>query len=164
MGCKKKQEHCEDQNNDLVELQELNKDLQDKYLRAVAEVENTKHRAHLDVARKSQILLENFSKDLLPVLDNFERAMHAVNRDSENAELKNLLIGIDFIQNDLLKAIARHGIEKMGAIGDDFDPTKHQAIGFDAGEENKLVDIKQSGYLLNGRVIREAMVIVGKNE
>ncbi|MHA1540720.1 MAG: nucleotide exchange factor GrpE [Alphaproteobacteria bacterium] len=148
-----------------VGIEEIQKQLDtanDNYLRAVAEVQNVKHRASLDVQRKSQITLENFAKDLLPVLDNFDRAMQSINREKATDDMKNLLVGIDFIYQDLLKAVARNGITQINKIGVDLDPKQHKAIEAKKGKTNTVLEIKQAGYMLHNRVIREAMVVVGE--
>ncbi len=148
--------------NSVEELQEKLDLANDNYLRAMAEVQNVKHRASLDVQRKSQITLENFAKDLLPVLYNFERAMQSIDNEKSNDDVKNLLVGINFIYQDLLKAVARNGITQINEIGVILEPTKHKAIDSKKGKSNTVLEIKQSGYMLHNRVIREAMVIVGE--
>ena len=157
-----------DQNPDIEKdisveaLQEQLAETNDNYLRAMAEVQNVKHRAHLDVQRKSQITLENFAKDMLPVLDNFERAMSSIDRENASDDVKNLLVGIDFIYQDLLKAVANNGITQINEVNVDLDPTQHKAIDFKEGTPNKVLEIKQPGYKLHNKIIREAMVVVGK--
>ncbi|MBN2779474.1 MAG: nucleotide exchange factor GrpE [Alphaproteobacteria bacterium] len=159
---KKDQKPDIEKKDPLADLQTQLAEANDNYLRAMAEVQNVKHRAHLDVQRKSQITLENFAKDLLPVLDNFERAMNSIDRDAATQDMKNLLIGIDFIYQDLLKAVANNGITQINQINVPLDPTQHKAIDFKEGEPNNVLEIKQAGYKLHDRIIREAMVVVGK--
>ena len=161
MTDKKEKETLPD--SELIEtLQNQLADSHDLYLRALAEVENVKHRAHLDIQRKSQIALENFAKDLLPVLDNFERAMKSLNGIQASEDMKNLLMGLDFIYQDLLKAVEKNGFEFINQTSVPFDPVKHKAIDYQLGEPDVVLEIKQSGYMLNGRILREALVIVGK--
>lgn len=143
-------------------LQNQLADANDLYLRALAEVQNTKHRAELDIQRKSQLILESFTRDLLPVLDNFERALMLADSEKASDAFKNFLFGIEITYKDLLKAVERNGIEVVNQIGVDFDPTKHQAIDFKTGQAQKVLEIKQAGYMLNGKVLRAALVIVGK--
>lgn len=143
-------------------LQNQLADAHDLYLRALAETQNTKHRAELDIQRKSQLILENFAKDLLPVLDNFERALMLADSEKASDDFKNFLVGIEITYKDLLKAVEKNGIEAIHQIGVDFDPTKHHAIDFKTGHAQKVLEIKQAGYVLNGKVLRAALVIVGK--
>jgi len=138
---------------------------QDRAMRALAEIENIKHRAAVDVEKKSKIQLKNFINDMLPVLDNFDRAMEACNTDDEcSPEFKNIVVGVQFIYQSALEAFAKHGVKKIETIGAEFDPVKHKAISFEenAKQSGKVIKELQSGYTLGNEILREASVIVGK--
>lgn len=123
-----------------------------KYLRLYAEYENYRKRT---TKEKSDILESagaSVIKSILPTLDNFERAIKSF--DDE---------GVKIIYNSLLKNLKSKGLETMDVIGKDFTPELHEAITQMAvdGMKGKVVDVMENGYLLNGKVIRFAKVVVG---
>lgn len=147
-----------------------NAELKDKYVRAHAEMDNIRKRADRQVADARVYAIEKFAGDLLPVSDNFARALDSLN-DQARSELsdagKNLLIGVEAIQKDLHAALARHGVTAVHAApGSDFDPNLHQAVSqipseFPAG---KVAATFQSGWKIGNRVLRAAMVAVSAGQ
>lgn len=145
------------------EIAELRRELEaktDRYLRALADLENAKRRAQRDREEYVRFANDALLRDLLPTLDNLDRALDAA-RAAGHAS--SLLDGIELIQRDLLKALERHGLERYSALGLPFDPTRHEAVARVVSEdrpEHTVVGETMPGYLLNGRVVRPAMVAV----
>ncbi|MBU0574996.1 MAG: nucleotide exchange factor GrpE [Proteobacteria bacterium] len=132
----------------------------DKYVRAVAELDNYKKRAIREKADAIRYGNENLLRDILPLLDNTERALeHACNSDDFDAFKK----GLKLLQDQFLVCLQKHGVEQIEAVGKDFDPHIHEAmLQVESGEheESKVVDEFERGYLLNGRLLRPAKVSV----
>ncbi|MBA4357698.1 MAG: nucleotide exchange factor GrpE [Desulfovibrio sp.] len=135
---------------------------EDIKLRALADNENFKRRIHRETEELRRYSTESVLADLLPVLDNLTLAIeHA--RGSEAC--KDIVMGVDMTRKIFLDTLKRHGLECVGACGEAFDPAKHEAIGTvcEAGHEAGCVaKVAQSGYVLKGRVIRPAKVLVNK--
>lgn len=144
------------------QLAETAKKEQDILLRTRAEMDNIRRRAEQDVEKAHKFALEKFSKELLETIDNLERAL-ATPANLEDESMKALMDGVELTLKGLLATVARFGVEPVGAVGEAFNPDLHQAIsmqpteGFDS---NQITTVLQKGYLLNGRVIRPAMVMV----
>jgi len=132
----------------------------DRYLRAVAELDNAKKRAQREREDYLRYANESLLRDLLPVLDNFERAVRAA-RIAEEAP--GLLAGVELIRRELLKVLEKFGVTSYSAVGQPFDPEKHEAVGrLETTEHPEMTVVEETlaGYLLNGKVLRPAMVIV----
>lgn len=140
--------------------------LNDRVLRAAAELENTRRRAEREKADAAKYAIANFARDLLPVADNFERAVaSAPGEDAAlNAEtLKGLMTGILMTEKELLTVLERHGVRKIDPQGEKFDPNMHQAVAQAPAEgipSGHVAQTAQTGFVLGERVLRAAMVIV----
>ncbi|MDP8161665.1 nucleotide exchange factor GrpE [Pasteurella skyensis] len=133
----------------------------DILLRAKAENENTRRRAEQDVEKAHKFALEKFSKELLNVVDNLERALETLEGVDET--IKPLIEGVELTHKELTAVLSRHGIQVFGEIGEAFNPEMHQAISqkdAEGIESNHISIVLQKGYKLNDRVIRDAMVMV----
>jgi len=132
----------------------------DKYVRAVAELENYKKRAVRDRADSLKYGQENLIRDILPLVDNLDRAMeHACNSNDFEA----FKAGLQLIQNQLNGCLGKQGVEPIQAIGRDFDPNVHEAVlQMESPEHghNQVVEEFEKGYLLNGRLLRPSKVSV----
>ncbi|HGN1705731.1 TPA: nucleotide exchange factor GrpE [Providencia rettgeri] len=132
-------------------------------LRAHAEIENIRRRTEQDIEKAHKFALEKFSNELLPVIDNLERAIEAADRDNEQS--KAMIEGLDLTLKTFLDAVAKFGIEPVGDVNVPFNPEVHQAMTMiespdhDAGH---VINVMQKGYTLNNRLLRPAMVIVSK--
>jgi molecular chaperone GrpE len=132
----------------------------DRYLRAVAELENAKKRAQREREEYIRYANESLLRELLPVLDNFERAVRAARTAGE---APGFLAGVELIQRELLKVLEKFGVTPFTAVGQPFDPAKHEAVGrVETTEHPEMTVVEETlcGYLLNGRVLRPAMVTV----
>ncbi|WP_422123117.1 nucleotide exchange factor GrpE [Planococcus sp. X10-3] len=135
---------------------------QNKYLRLLADYDNFKRRAQKDREIASKFRSQSLLTDLLPVLDNFERAL-AVETKSDDAA--SIMKGVEMVQKSLLEAVNREGLEEIPAVGESFDPNFHQAVmqeKDDNAEPGTVLQELQKGYSLKGRVLRPAMVKVNE--
>ena len=136
----------------------------DMALRAQADAQNVKRRAEQDVEKARKFALERFSGELLPVVDNLERALEAAPADDEAA--RALTEGVELTLKSLLDVMGKFHIEVVDPQGEPFDPQFHQAMSMVENNEvepNTVVAVMQKGYTLSGRLIRPAMVMVSKN-
>ncbi|VAY02351.1 Protein GrpE [Arsenophonus endosymbiont of Aleurodicus dispersus] len=145
------------------QLLEAQKREREVLLRAKAEVENIRRRTEQDVEKGYKFALERFANELLPVIDNLERAIEVVDR--KNAESMSMLEGLELTLNSFLAAISKYGIKVLAEKNIPFNPELHQAMKMIDSEEhepNQVIDVMQKGYTLNGRLLRPAMVVVSK--
>ncbi|MEO0436475.1 MAG: nucleotide exchange factor GrpE [Pseudomonadota bacterium] len=138
-------------------------DTEERALRAHAEAQNAKRRAEQDVEKARKFALERFSNELLPVVDNLERAAEAAKAAGD--ESSAITEGVQLTLKSFVDVLEKFGIEVVDPVGEPFDPQQHQAMSMienpDA-EPNTVLDVMQKGYLLNGRLVRPAMVLVSK--
>ena len=146
----------------LLEKDEELHALNDKYLRLAAEFDNYKRRVQRDQQDKVRFANEKLFKDLLPTLDNLERALQS---GREQGRIEGLLEGVDLTYKHFLDTLQKMGIKQVSSVGEVFDPAKHQAVGqveSDTIPENVIVDEYQKGYFVHDRILRPAMVTVAK--
>lgn len=148
-----------------AKIAELEKKLQEadaKYLRLYADFDNYRRRVKLDTEAAQKYRAQSLVTNLLPALDNFERALKATPETEEN---NALLQGMNMVLNNILSALKEEGVEPIEAVGKEFDPHVHQAIMQDSNDEfesNYVVEEFQKGYKLKDRVIRPSMVKVNQ--
>ncbi len=138
-------------------------DQKDGVVRAAADVDNIRRRAAQDVEKAHKFALEKFANELLPVIDNLERAIEF--SEKENETLKPLLEGIDMTVKSFNDAVAKFGVEIVNPQGEQFNPDFHQAMSIQPSNDvtpNTVLAVMQKGYTLNGRLLRPAMVMVSK--
>ncbi|KDC52388.1 nucleotide exchange factor GrpE [Pseudoalteromonas fuliginea] len=138
-------------------------DQKDGVVRAAADVDNIRRRAAQDVEKAHKFALEKFANELLPVIDNLERAIEF--SDKENETLKPLLEGIDMTVKSFNDAVSKFGVEIVNPQGEMFNPDFHQAMSIQPSNDvtpNTVLAVMQKGYTLNGRLLRPAMVMVSK--
>lgn len=136
------------------------KALQDKYLRLAAEFENFKKLAQKQKQEYVQFANESLLKELLPVVDNLERALKCV-QDGRPAD--GLVQGVELTLKQFTEALAKFGVKPFISLGAPFDPARHQAVARQASEtatENTVIEEYQKGYQLHDRILRAAMVVV----
>jgi len=145
---------------DLAKAREEAKQAQDRWLRERADLENVKRRSAREKADLAKFASEGVLRDLLPVVDNLERAVaHAEDQNDP------LLSGVKLVLKSLQDVLERHGVTRVKARGSLFDPTQHQAMAqveSAVHEPNAVVDEHQAGYRLHDRLLRPAMVTVAK--
>src|SRR5262245_14133870 len=145
---------------DVEDLKRQLADKQDRLLRALAEADNVKRRTQREREEYVRYANESLVRDLLPILDNFDRALEAARATQE---ARQVVEGVALIQRELLKVLERVGVTRYSALGQRFDPNRHEATGrvVTANEApGTVVAELTAGYLLNGRVLRAAQVVV----
>ena len=148
----------------VTQLQEDLMAARDGALRAQADAQNVKRRAEQDVETARKFALEQFTKDLLPVVDNMERALAST--EGDDALMKPVAEGVELTLKSLLDALQKYKIEPVDPEGEPFDPQFHQAMSMVPNpdvEPNTVIAVMQKGYTLNGRLMRPAMVMVSKS-
>ncbi|GEO65845.1 nucleotide exchange factor GrpE [Levilactobacillus spicheri] len=147
----------------LAALTQKSAEMEDKYLRAEAEIQNMQTRFEKEQATLIKYDGQQLAKDILPVIDNLERAL-AVEADDEAA--KGIKKGVEMTYNHLEDALKRNHVTEIGALGETFDPTKHQAVqtvpASDDQPAETVAQVLQKGYQLKDRVLRPAMVVVAQ--
>jgi molecular chaperone GrpE len=146
----------------LQEKEKEAKDNYDRYLRLSAELENFKKRAEKEKSETYKFANENLVKDLLPVLDNLERALE---HGREAKTHQALLEGVEMTHKGFWGVLEKYGLTVIDALGEEFDPNQHEAVMVQEDAHrppNMVINQIQKGYRLNNRLIRPAMVIVSK--
>ncbi|MCF6369372.1 nucleotide exchange factor GrpE [Rhizobium halophilum] len=149
-------------------LKAENAELRDRFLRMAAEMENLRRRTERDVKDAKSYSVAGFARDMLAVSDNLRRALDAVPadvRDNADQTLTTLLEGVQMTERSMLSALERHGVKKIEAEGEKFDPNFHQAM-FEIPNadvpNNTVLQVVQAGFTIGERVLRPAMVGVSK--
>jgi molecular chaperone GrpE len=149
--------------DEVTTLRVENAALKEQILRYAAEAENTKRRAEREANDARAYAIQKFARDLLGVADNLSRAM-AHHPDSEDAAVKNFVLGVEMTDRELQSAFERNGLKRIEpARGEKFDPHQHQAMMEVPGTDvagGGVVEVMQPGYELLGRLVRPAMVAV----
>lgn len=149
-----------------AELAEANDKIEgqkESVVRAAAEIENIRRRAALDVEKAHKFALEKFANELLPVIDNLDRAIEFA--DKENEAIKPVLEGVELTLKSFTDALAKFNVDVVNPQGEKFNAEFHQAMTMQPSEEvepNTVIAVMQKGYTLNGRLLRPAMVMVSK--
>jgi molecular chaperone GrpE len=145
----------------LDEAKEKFTELNDKHLRLQAEFDNFRKRTAKEKLDLTATASENVIKDILPVLDDFERALQNMEKNGNEADLQ----GVTLIFNKLKDTLKKKGLEEIEAMGADFNTDEHEALTMipapEEDKKGKVLDVIQKGYKLNGKVIRFARVVVG---
>lgn len=143
------------------ELKEKYNELNDKYLRLFSEFDNYRKRTAKEKIELSKTASESIMVDLLPILDDFERALQTM----ENKETDANYEGVVLIYNKFKRTLEQKGLEEINAKDAVFDTDEHEALTnvpvTDEAQKGKVLDVIQKGYKLNGKVIRYARVVVG---
>ncbi|MGP3781239.1 nucleotide exchange factor GrpE [Bacillus sp. 4A_MP3] len=144
------------------ELQGLLDEKENKLLRVQADFENYKRRSRLEMEAAQKYRSQNVVTEILPALDNFERALQV---EAESEQTKSLLQGMEMARRQLMDALEKEGVEAIEAVGQEFDPNLHQAVMQVEDENfgsNIVIEELQKGYKLKDRVIRPSMVKVNQ--
>ncbi len=164
----KRQENAPDPYAVVEKLVSENAELKDRALRALAETENMRRRTEREVADAHVYAVTNFARDLLSVVDNFERALGSLTaeqRAAGDAAMKGLIEGVELTSRDLTTVLTKHGVKRLDPQGEKFDPNFHQAM-FEAPDESvpsgAVSQVVQSGWKIGERVLRPALVGVSK--
>lgn len=148
----------------VVELTQELQNTKEASLRALAEAQNARRRADQDVEKAHKYGQEKLINDLLPVVDNLERALASM--DAADEAMSATIEGINLTLKSFLDALARHQVAVVNPEGAPFDPQLHEAVSVVPNadvEPNTVLNVFQKGYTLHGRLIRPAIVVVSKN-
>ncbi|MCV9878618.1 nucleotide exchange factor GrpE [Brenneria izbisi] len=146
-----------------AQLSELQQRERDSVLRVRAEADNIRRRAEMDIEKAHKFAVEKFASEMLPVIDNLERALDMA--DKSNDALVSMVEGVELTLKSLLDAVHKFGIEVIGDVNVPFNPEVHQAMTMLESTDhqpNYVMMVMQKGYTLNGRLLRPAMVAVSK--
>lgn len=135
--------------------------LKNAYAKAYADTENVKKRLEAEAATNKKYRIQSFAKEVLPAIDNLERALSACT-DGSDAGLKK---GIEMVYDQLIKSLKDEGVEEIDCLNKDFDPNFMQSIMVEKKEgvkSNVVIEVLQKGYMLKDRVLRAAMVKISE--
>ena len=138
-------------------------DQKDSVLRAKADSDNARRRANAEVEKARKFALEGFAGELLPVVDNLERALQSV--DPENEALKIVVEGVEMTRQSFVSTLDKFGVKSIDPSGETFNPEQHQAMSMQESADvapNTVLAVMQKGYILNERLLRPAMVVVSR--
>ncbi|GAC1329962.1 MAG: nucleotide exchange factor GrpE [Beijerinckiaceae bacterium] len=154
--------------SELEILQTENVGLKDRLLRTLAEMENLRRRTEREVADARTYGVTNFARDMLSVADNLRRALDSLPadlRESADPAARSLIEGVELTERDFLSRLARHGVKKIEAQGQRFDPNLHEAL-FEIPDESvpagTVAQVVEGGYTIGERVLRPTKVGVAK--
>ena len=153
--------------DELSEVETLQEEVaiaKDAALRAQADAINAQRRAEMEVEKARKFTLERFAQDLLPVVDNLERALEA-SSGSDGEGMSAVVEGVELTLKSLVDVLSKNGITPVDPQGEPFDPQVAQAMSMIENpdvEPNTVMAVMQKGYLLNDRLLRPAMVMVSK--
>ena len=141
---------------------EAEPDYKDQWIRSVAELDNVRKRARRDAAQAEQRGVARLARELLPALDNLDRAIAAAEAHPESAN-PELIGGIQLVQQELIAAFSRAGIVRDSALGEPFNPHQHEAVAQQPAEgqaAGTVIEVYEHGYLIGDEVLRAAKVVV----
>ncbi|HSW94173.1 MAG TPA: nucleotide exchange factor GrpE [Gammaproteobacteria bacterium] len=147
----------------LAEAEEKASQSWERLLRLQADMDNMQRRVERDVSNAHKYALEKFVLELLPIVDGLERAVLA--HEDEDSGSGSLLDGVQLTLKMIYAAFTKFGIEQVDPTGESFNPEWHQAVSTETNADvkpNTVLTVLQKGYLLNGRLMRPALVIVAK--
>jgi molecular chaperone GrpE len=155
------------ESEEIVRLKAEAADLKDRLLRAHAEMDNVRKRLEREKADQAKFAITKFARDVVGIGDNVQRAIDAVPHRlvEQDMALKSFVEGVTMIERELLAVLGRHGIKRLDPKGEPFDPHQHQAVVEVPSTEvpaGTITQVFQSGYMIEDRVLRPAMVAVSK--
>lgn len=156
----KKEDKKDKDNEKIIKLENEKKEIYESYLRLRADFDNYKKRIEKEKVEIYTRSLEDILKKMLPILDNFERAVDAKSEDADK-----IIEGVKMVYEQMTGLLKSEGLEMIDAIDKNFDPEYHHAVMTEQNEEkedNTVLAVLQNGYVLKDRVIRPAMVKVNK--
>lgn len=138
----------------------------EKYFYLAAEMENSRKRFEREKENLIKFGNEKVLSGLIEVIDNLDRTLTAI-KDDQDEKVKNIHIGVDMVKKQMMDTLKANGLERVEALGKIFDPNFHEALAQQPApesEDQEIIQVFQDGYLLNGRLLRAAKVIVAKND
>ena len=151
-----------DLRKEFLKIIEESKDYKELYLRTLADFKNYKKRQIEEMEKIKDLIKGDIILKIIPIIDNFERAMCFEMNDNNFESIKK---GIEMIYKQFLNILEKEGVKQFSSIGKKFDPSKHEAIGIaydDSKEEDTILDEVEKGYYYKDTLLRPAKVIVSK--
>ncbi len=148
--------------DEVDQLKEQLQEAENKYMRLLADYDNFKRRSALDKEALQKYKSQSVLTNLIPVMDNFSRALTV---DAKTEEARTMMEGMDMIYRSFLEALTTEGLSEIEALDEEFDPNFHQAIMTDKDEDKPsgiVLEELQKGYILKDRVLRPSMVKVNE--
>ncbi|MGN1386755.1 MAG: nucleotide exchange factor GrpE [Bacillus sp. (in: firmicutes)] len=156
------EQQLEEANAQIDNLTAKVEEQENRYLRLMADYDNSRRRSKLDLEAAQKYRSQNLATDIIQAIDNFERALAL---PADNEETKSLRQGIEMVYKSLIEALKKEGVEQIESVGKEFDPNIHQAV-MQVNDENfaanVVVEEFQKGYMIKDRVLRPAMVKVNQ--
>lgn len=154
------------QEAEVTDIKKDEVDYKDKYFRLAAEMDNYRKRVERD--REDLLKFGNTKVlgDLIDVIDTFERTISMCSMD-QDPKMKNVVFGLDMVKKQFIDTLGKHGLTPVEALGKEFDPNFHEAVAqeYEEGKKpNEVIKEFQKGYILNGRLIRAAKVVVANDK
>jgi molecular chaperone GrpE len=161
--------NTETDNEALLEAKKQAEDAKKEVLYVKAEFENYRKRILKEQEQAIKFANKNLISELVGIIDYFDRAIQhsKVLKAKEDSEISNFVSGVEMSQHEFVQLLTRFGVEFVGKVGESFDPEKHEAVGSREVEKTQVdtvLEVFQRGSLLNGRLIKPAKVVVGKEK
>ena len=160
-------QNCQDETSDndkLTEALALAEKNRDLYLRAVADLDTYKRKVQREKTELAKFALQPLVEELLPSLDHLEMAIQAA-KSVEGGE--NIAMGVEMVSGNVKKVFASFGVEEVSQAGGEFDPTKEDCVSHEPSDsvpENSVIKVVRAGYIMNGRLLRPASVVVSSGK
>jgi len=159
----------ETENEALLVAKQQAEDAKKEVLYVKAEFENYRKRILKEQEQAIKFANKNLISELVGIIDYFDRAIQhsKLLKAKEDTEISNFVSGVEMSQHEFIQLLTRFGVEFVGKVGESFDPEKHEAVGsreVDKGQVDTVLEVFQRGSLLNGRLIKPAKVVVGKEK
>jgi molecular chaperone GrpE len=160
----KLQEENANLSRQIEEISQKNADLTNKLLRSFAEIENLKKRHIEEMQKTSKFAISSLVKDLIPTIENFFLAIeNGPNFEECNDQIKNFATGIDLTKKELVKTLEKNQVTRIYPLKEKFDHNLHEAVSqMPSQEEDIIMAVIQAGYKIEDRLVKPAMVVVGK--
>lgn len=150
----------------IAALEAENAEMKDRVLRSMAEMENLRRRTERQITETRQYAIAAFARDMLTAGDNLARTLEALPEEARGLEsIRTLVEGVEMTERELRNSLEKHGVKRIEALGQRFDPNQHQAIfeiPTDEQPAGTVLQVMQTGYSIGERVLRPAMVGVAK--
>lgn len=159
-------EQMDPQKEKEVRLEQELQEYKDKYFYLAAEMENARKRFMREKENLIKFGNEKILKELVEVVDNFERTIESMAKE-EDEKIQNFTSGVEMVHKQFIGALEKNGVEQVKAVGEIFDPNLHEAMSqqkIEGKKHHEVIQEFQKGYILNGRLIRAAKVIIANNE
>jgi len=145
--------------------EKVEEDFKAKFYYVAAEMENMKKRFSKEKENLLKFGNEKVLSGLVDVVDNLDRTLEAISKD-EDEKVKNIVTGIDMVRNQFLEVLKNSGLERLNTLGEIFDPNFHEALSqmpAEGKKDQEIIQEFQKGYVLNGRLMRAAKVVIANN-